>query len=559
LQTEGDANAVCGVDIPAVGGVTPGDPVRLPVWAGFFIPSVCDLLFVLLLVALTWGPLTKGLLGDAGIGWHIRTGELILKAHSIPRVDPFSSTMNGQPWYGWEWAYDAVVGALHDTAGLSGVVLFTALVIALTFALVLRRMLTQGANLPVAVIMLLLAVAASTIHFLARPHVLSWLLTVIWFGVLDGFEADGQTRRLLWLPVLTLLWVNLHGGFLVGFFLLGIYLVSALIVGLASRSTEDRETALRRAWILGVIGIVSFLVTFANPYGYKLHVHIYQYLTDRFLMDHIDEFLSPNFHGLAQKCFAGIVLLVVVGLGAARKRVGLSHLLVVLFAIYTGLYAARNIPVSSILLVLIVASQLAAVVKEMAGSREASESLRRAMARLDSFGARMAELDSSLRGHLWPALTVLLALWTCGHQGRVGGARVMDARFDDKRMPVRAVEFLAQGRNGEPVFCPDRWGGYVIYRLYPQMPVVVDDRHDLYGADFLKRYLKVVHGEPGWEEALAGMHPGWVLVPGESPLESLLTEARGWRAVYRDDTAVLFRRGEDEARRRDDEASRDGG
>jgi hypothetical protein len=550
LQTKGEVNAVRGVDAAEVRGLTPENSVRLPVWARFFIPSVCDLVFVLLLVALTWGSLAKGLLGDAGMGWHIRTGELILKAHAIPRVDLFSSTMSGKPWYAWEWAYDAVVGALHAMAGLNGVVLFTALVIALTFALVLRRMLAEGANLPVAVIMLLLAVAASTIHSLARPHVLSWLLTVIWFGVLDGFEADGQTRRLLWLPLLTLFWVNLHGGFLVGFILVGIYLVSALVVGLTSRSTEDRKTALRRARILGMIGIVSFLVTFANPYGYKLHVHIFRYLTDRFLMDHIDEFLSPNFHGVAQKCFAGIVLLTVVGLEAARKRISVSHLLVALFAIYAGLYAARNIPASAILLALIVTPQLSALDKEMAGSRELSERLRGGMARFDAFGARMAALNSKLRGKVWPVLIVLVGLWACGHQGRLGSLQVMDARFDDRRMPVEAVEFLAQSRSGEPVFCPDRWGGYVIYRLYPQMRVAVDDRHNLYGADFLKRYLKVVHGEPGWEETLAEMHPGWVLVPRESPLGSLLTEDRGWRAAYRDDTAVLFRRGEVEGEAR---------
>jgi hypothetical protein len=543
LQTNLETNVGRSADTAGVPiAATPAKAVSG--WLRFLVPSVCDLFFVLLLVSMSWGPIAKGLLWDAGIGWHIRTGELILKTHSIPRVDPFSSTMNGRPWYAWEWLYDGIIAAVHHAAGLNGVVLFTALVIALTFALVLRRMLAQGANLPVAVIMLLLAVTASTIHFLARPHVLSWLFTVIWFGVLERFENDGEPRGLLWLPVLTLLWVNLHGGFLVGFVLLGGYFVSALFEWLASPGVEDRGIALRRARALGMVGAASLAVTLANPYGYKLHVHIYRYLTDRFLMDHIDEFLSPNFHGLAQRYFAGVVLLAIVGLGAARKRVRISHLLVILFAIYAGLYAARNIPVSSILLVLIMAPQLSALAKEMAGSREISERLRSGAAGLDYFSARMAGLDASLRGHLWPALAVLLALWGCGHQGRIGSVRVMDAHFGDKRMPVEAVEFLEQSRNGGPVFCPDRWGGYLIYRLYPQVQVVVDDRHDLYGAEFLKRYLKAVQGESGWEEALAGMHPGWVLVPRESPLGSLLTEARGWRAVYRDETAVLFRRDE---------------
>lgn len=511
-------------------------------WARFFVPSVCDLWFVLLALALTWGPLAKGLLGDAGIGWHIRTGELILKTHSIPGVDPFSATMNGQPWYAWEWAYDAMVGAIHHAAGLTGVVFFSGLVIALTFALVLRMMLDRGANLPVAVIMLLLAVTASTIHFLARPHVLSWLLTVTWFGLLDRFEDDGKTRQLLWLPVLTLLWVNLHGGFVLGFVLLAIYFAGALANWWAARSEESRAAALLRMQALGLAGMLSFVVTFANPYGYKLHIHIYQYLTDRFLMNHIDEFLSPNFHGLAQKCFAGIVLLAVVAAGAARKKLGVSHLLVTLFAIYAGLYAARNIPVSSMLLTLIVAPQLSVWLKEMAGSREIAERVRELIAYLDSFGTRMATLDSGLRGHLWPALTVLLGLWICGHGGRLGGHRALDARFDDERFPVQATDFLERSGTREPIFCPDKWGGYLIYRLYPKTLVAVDDRHDLYGAEFLKRYLKIMHGEPGWKEALDGLETRWALLPKDSAVVSLLTDSTQWKAVYRDETAVLFQR-----------------
>ena len=59
-----------------------------------------------------------------------------------------------------------------------------------------------------------------------------------------------------------------------------------------------------------------------NPYGWKLHVHIYRYLSNRFLMDHIDEFQSPNFHGVAQKCFAGLLLLTLVALALKRREAG---------------------------------------------------------------------------------------------------------------------------------------------------------------------------------------------------------------------------------------------
>ena len=116
------------------------------------LPSIADLLFVALLALLAFTGLSVRLLGDAGIGWHIRTGQLILASHEIPRVDPFSS-MAGQPWFAWEWLYDVVVGWLDRAAGLNGVVLLTALIIAGLFAWTFRLMLRRGTNVLVALVL----------------------------------------------------------------------------------------------------------------------------------------------------------------------------------------------------------------------------------------------------------------------------------------------------------------------------------------------------------------------------------------------------------------------
>jgi hypothetical protein len=526
-------NPLTDIDGQRTAGVSAA-PTSGPGWFRLLVPSVSDLICISLFISLAVG-LARRLLGDAGIGWHIRTGEWILRAGSVPRVDSFSSLMSGKPWYAWEWLYDAGIGAIHRGLGLNGVVAFSALVIAFTFALVFRMMRERGTSLPIAVAVLLLAVSASSIHFLARPHVVSWLLSVIWFGVLEAFERDGKARRLVWLPVTMLAWVNLHGGFLVGFVLLGIYGIGAAVRGF--RAGRDW----RSVRMLGLTAAAALAVTFVNPYGYQLHVHIYRYLGDRFLMNHINEFLSPDFHGMAQKCFATILLLAFVAAGATRK-LSVSQLLVVVFAVYSGLYSARNIPVSSMLLALLIAPQLSALVDEGAGSQGLPEMIRRGLGRLRDFGERMGALDTKLRGHGWVIVIVLAGLWTCAHGGRLGSRQVIDAGFDGKRFPIAAVDFLSRSGIREPVFCPDYWGGYLIYRLYPQSQVVVDDRHDLYGSDFLKNYLKVIHVEPGWDEALNGMGANWVLTPKESPLANILKEVAQWTIVYGDDRAVLFRR-----------------
>src|SRR5271166_772007 len=85
-----------------------------PVWIRWFLPSIGDLFFVALVGVLVFTNLSVRLLGDAGIGWHIRTGQIILATHSIPHVDPFSSSMSGHPWFAWEWLYDVLVGWLES-------------------------------------------------------------------------------------------------------------------------------------------------------------------------------------------------------------------------------------------------------------------------------------------------------------------------------------------------------------------------------------------------------------------------------------------------------------
>jgi hypothetical protein len=70
--------------------------------------------------------------------------------------------------------------------------------------------------------------------------------------------------------------------------------------------------------------------------------------------------------------------------------------------------------------------------------------------------------------------------------------------------------------------------------------VVVDDRHDLYGEAFLRSYLKIIHAEPGWQQALADRHITWVLIPANSTLASGLDGRPEWTSVYRDDTAGLY-------------------
>jgi hypothetical protein len=538
--------------------MTPAQPSSFAL--RFLLPSVRDLIFIFLFWSLLAGPLSNRPLADADIGWHIRAGEQILATHSLPGTDPFSSTMQGQPWFAWEWLYDILLGVLHRTCGLNGVAWLCALLVAAIFALLFSQLLRRGTGLFLAVVLMLLAEAASMIHLYARPHIVSWLFSLLWFVALEHWEHcehwerwqhGSPPRWIRWFfPASMLLWVNVHGGWLFGLALLGIYTFAAFVESWRARKSDEFAAirAAHRVRAMGAAFVASALATLVNPYGWRLHAHIYSYLGDRYLMNRIDEFRSPDFHGWAERCFAVILMLVLIAFAKSRKNLQLSHLLVVLLAVYAGFYSSRNLPVSSMLLVLIAGPMLWGSCVSLAGKPGAWRWLRTGTTRISDFSDRMGAQEIELRGHLWPVASVALAFAICLNGGWLHSRHLIHVGFDSKKMPVAAVSFL-QSENAEeppatePIFSTDAWGGYLIYVMYPDRKVVIDDRHDLYGSGRVRQYLILSHAEPGWQSVLEEWKIRTALLPADSTLAGLLRELpRDWRIAYEDKVAVVFER-----------------
>jgi hypothetical protein len=211
-----------------------------------------------------------------------------------------------------------------------------------------------------------------------------------------------------------------------------------------------------------------------------------------------------------------------------------------LFSIYAGLFAARNLPIASLLLTFAVAPLLATNLRR--AQPEGGSGVSKLLARFNSLGERMAESEMRFRGHIVPVLTVVILLWIVAHHGRLGQRQLVHAQFSQKRFPVSAVDLLAGKQVRSQVFAPDSWGGYLIYRLYPPFQVFVDDRHDFYGEKFLQDYIKVTDIQSGWQEVLDSNRVNWVLIQQNSALSSALKEVPSWKLAYADDTAALFTR-----------------
>jgi hypothetical protein len=497
------------------------------------LPSMTDVAFIMPLVYLFCG--MKGaqtLLSDGDTGWHLRTGEWILAHGRVPDHDIFSFTRAGQPWFAWEWLWDVVFGWLNREAGMPAVILGCSLLLALTFAL-LFRLARRHSDALAALAMTLLAAAASAGHWLARPHLVTLLFVVIFFSVLE--RGDG--RRLWVLPALMVLWTNLHGGFLAGILLVGVYAAGEFAVLLRGAAPDERSHACRRGWRYVWTAAVCGLATFVNPYFYRLHLHIFHYLTDGFYSANIMEFQSLNFQS-AQARYLELLL----AAGAAAAFIRLRRMDVtwpLLFALWAhlALYSARHVEIF-VLLAAAPSAEMLSLVFDQAPAWRWTPRLRLPIAAARDF---LQDWNCFDRGPHWPVASVagaamLAALLYAPHPP--AGCRAV---HDPKAFPVAAAGELERAGLLRGVFTPDLWGGYLIYRQYPRGRVFIDGRSDFYGPDFAGRYIKAMGAQSGWEQYFNHYAVETVLLPPDTPLTGALKQSGEWRLIYDDGVALIFR------------------
>ena len=178
--------------------------------------------------------------------------------------------------------------------------------------------------------------------------------------------------------------------------LLGVFALGAIWKSLAAPRGGDREKIAQ----LVIVFSVCLLATLFTPYGYRLHIHVYQYLSNRFLMDTIDEFKSPDFHAFVYEYFELFLPLVIAGAVLGRDRITATGVLLVFFSLHAGLYASRNIPISAILMSLVLGPLLTAA---LSPKSDGSSRLQWLLSILDA-GRRisdgMTRLEGQLRGHV---------------------------------------------------------------------------------------------------------------------------------------------------------------
>ena len=508
-------------------------PETAPVAAGAasvarWAPSIPAVVFLLLAILVPFGTQRTLLNSDGDLARHLAHGEWMLQHRALVLHDPFSFTRPGASFVPFEYGAQLILTLVHRAGGLAAVSILAGLLIAIAHTLQARLLLRRGVDPLLAVGTVMLAAVAGSIHWLARPHLFTWVFAVVLLSLL---EEDKAATKLWVYPALFALWANIHGGWLYGLVLLGIYAVGHAAEYLFfGRNPRNRAAARHLALALPV----AALATLVTPMGLDLWRHLYVHLRDSYVMNHTGEFASPNFHLFEPKVFLVLLLVAVGALALSRRRLSAPRLLLLLASTWWALTAQRNIPLFGLVALTVLALHLDGEWRTIAYHR---------LIRVRDRFAAGAESTST---GPWLAASVVILSALAVQHGRVAGRPLLQDRFDPAIFPVAAMGAARDAHLPGHVFTEFRWGGYQLY-AWPEQPVFIDGGTDFYGGKLMAEFGQLEHAEPGWREVLNRWGIGTVIVNPRGRLAHEIVREPDWQQWHCDSTAVVLHRTLDRA------------
>ena len=439
------------------------------------------------------------LLGHYDLGWHLAAGDLIRDRGNIPFQDPWSFTLGDRQWYNLSWLWDVIASAVFQYTQFAGLLLFVIAGGAVLVGYLASICLSCGASAAAVCISVFSAsllypafATAPNIYLAASPNTSTMLFCVIFFG-----ECLKRTRCFL-LPVIMVLWANLHGGFLLGFLIVGIFCGVALL---------RRDWTNFKIYSFAVVGCV--IAIFINPLGW----HIYDGLAatlGHFVQANITEWLSYYQNMTMPGSIPGIIyMLIFVALelryGGSCPIPLESRLLSWLF-LFLGLYQFRYMAFFFIFSTVPLALHIDRLLPK----------------RLNNFEVQRSLLAAGIVGLCALPFVFMQIKPDLGLPEMLSeqDALYLQTHFSHARLL-------------------NHWnvGGLLIFRTRGAVPVFVDGRAaTAYPDALLRDYFKLVElevNETAWDTVLEKYRIDAVLwVKAHEELRRFLVDKRGWKEEY---------------------------
>jgi tetratricopeptide (TPR) repeat protein len=481
---------------------------------------------------------------------HIKTGQWIWDALSIPRVQLYSFILGQKEWINHQWLFQAIIYPIHSLSGLNGLIVLRYTIICILLYIFYKCIKKTYYTLPVSLLVMNISfMLGYERFFLIRPEIISILFTVLFIFSLRAYK--GNSNILLLLP-LQVIWVNTHGYFIIGPALACLYVISKYIelkFKLPFSWNENRIQSIFLNKIL-VLAVLLFLVSFMNPnflkgayypfdivnstfgeYGANISSHISElkvitassiFLTGEMFQLHILIFLLclsflMNVRNLHIFDIAVSSLLLLFNL-AAMRNTGF-------FAFSAGILAVLNFLDS-----------------EYAFNKNQQKLYKNSFKIIAGFGI-LALLANYL---------VLVPAYAKDIMGRY----IYDLKGNSKSYyfglnkaslayPEGAAYFIHDNNISGNIFNVFNNGAYLIFQLYPDCKVFIDGRTELYKGEFMFADMACL-SDPETIANISREHDvACVVLPCDpdnltTGMFDYLYKNRQWRLVFFDGHSSVF-------------------
>ena len=474
-----------------------------------------DIVFIAVFaIALASGSQMLGI--DSDLGRHIALGNLTLDERIIPTHDLLSHTRVGLHRPPYEWLSQVVTALAYRILNMDGVILLTALTLGITFSLVYKYSNQRSNSHLPPLFITFTTIGASTIHWLPRPHIITFLFLALWIEHLEKLTNGELTNKRYVFPVIMLIWANMHGGFIFGVLIWGAYIAGWLWDMWQGKANKKAGSD------LVIVGITSFIATVITP---DLWHNWDAVLNNRsaFILNRTVETMRPDLSAPSIIPFTLLLSLTLISFSVNRRTIKASHLFMITGLGIMSLMMARNIPLFAIASTPILSAQVNKLLSKSKTWTQISK-------RFAGFGAAPTL-------SFWPAVAAIIALIYFANFNLKYEHSFF--RFDPAVFPVDAVTFLKENPQQGNMFNEFNWGGYLEYKLFPDYKVFLDSQSDFYGEPLMREYDQIIAATGDWMDLLGKYQVEWVIVPSNSPLGKAIADNAEWNILYEDPTAII--------------------
>ncbi len=460
------------------------------------------------------------------IGFHLRGGQWITENLSVPDKDVYTYTVNNNEYVDMHWLYQVMVYGIYNLFSYTGITLMNTVFILIVFYLLYKRMMFDGVQTGLSVLILLFALLSMQIRFHFRPEILTWIGILLVLILLDQYFYF-KKRLLFLLPIVMVFWVNVQSLFILGLFIIGAYFISVWI-------HEKRFDTYLIKW-----SAASFLVTFLNPYFEKIVLQPF-YLFTRLESSNIfnvtiSEFASPfnitgdleNFYFEVFIYYAICILSFSLFLITIKKR-KLHEFLILVAFFFISYSQIRNIPIFIIYAVNIIAISINGLYSDNIWFRKLIIKYKN-ISKFAPYVLTVVLIMIALRVYN----NAYFASYNMGIDFGIG--------LNENILPIKSTEFLVKNKLDGRLINQLGFGSWFVWALH--QPVFIDGRLEVIKEEFYTEYQNSLN-KGGLKFLIDKYEPQLIAYNHAfaNNWSSLLRTLPDWRMIYLDKNSIVYAR-----------------